>query len=215
MLDSGAFSEITRYGGYRDAPDVYAAAVTRWAQCGTLLAAVSQDWMCEPHVLQITGLSVADHQRLTIDRYDELRALIPPSIYVMPVVQGYLPEQYAACVRAYGDRLTEGMWVGVGSVCKRNGNPRDIAAVLRAIARERPDLRLHGFGCKATALRSTSVRRYLASADSMAWSLAARYRNSDPKARNDWREAERYAAQIQPSPASQALPMDDLWYPIG
>jgi hypothetical protein len=211
MLDSGAFSEISQHGHYRDAPEVYAAAIVRWAQCGTLLAAVSQDWMCEPHILAKTGLTVAEHQRLTIERYDELRALVPPHIHLMPVIQGYLPEQYVTCIRAYGDRITPGMWVGVGSVCKRNGNPRDIAAVLRAIAHERPDLCLHGFGCKQTAIGSASVRRYLASADSMAWSLAARYQNPDPKARNDWREAARYTRRVQAPPSSTPLPMDDLW----
>jgi hypothetical protein len=193
MLDSGAFSEVARHGGYRDAPEVYAAAVARWSACGQLVAAVSQDWMCEPFVLTTTGLSLAEHQRLTIERYDALRALVPARIHLMPVIQGYLPEHYAAHVAAYGARLTPGMWAGVGSVCKRNGSPRDAAAVLRAIRAARPDLRLHGFGLKLTALESAEVRGLLHSADSMAWSYAARREGRDA---NDWREAEAYAARV-------------------
>lgn len=193
MLDSGAFTEITRYGGYRTSVADYAAQITRWARCGTLMAATAQDYMCEPFVLRITGLSIADHQRLTITRYDELRALVPPRIHVLPVLQGYLPEQYAAHIAQYGDRLTPGMWVGVGSVCKRNASVREIAAVLRAIRAVRPDLRLHGFGVKLTALQSAEVRGLLHSADSMAWSYHAR-RNG--RSANDWREAQRFVEQI-------------------
>jgi hypothetical protein len=66
------------------------------------------------------------------------------------------------------------MWVGVGSVCKRNSSQDDIYDVLRAIKSARPDLRLHGFGLKTTALKCDSVFHFLHSADSMAWSFAAR-----------------------------------------
>jgi hypothetical protein len=84
------------------------------------------------------------------------------------VLQGYAPADYAAHVRAYGARLEPRAWVGVGSVCKRNGRPAAIEAVLLAIKQERPDLRLHGFGVKLTALGSQLVRTLLFSADSTA-----------------------------------------------
>lgn len=98
----------------------------------------------------------------------------------------------------YGDRLTFGQWVGVGSVCKRNGDPRMIEAVLRAIKEVRPDLRLHGFGLKTTALSSGLVRSLLYTADSMAWSFSARKQGRDA---NDWREAKAWVARITDSPA--------------
>lgn len=208
MMDSGAFTEISTHGSYRDGPEAYAAAVARWSSCGQLVAAVSQDWMCEPFILAKTGLTVAEHQRLTIERYDVIRALVPAHIHVLPVLQGYLPEQYAAHVAAYGERLRPGMWVGVGSVCKRNGSPREMAAVLRAIKQVRPDLRLHGFGAKTTALESHEVRGLLATADSMAWSYQARRQGRDA---NDWREAARFAARIDRPQAVEARPMELLW----
>lgn len=210
MMDSGAFTEVSTHGQYRDGPEAYAAAIVRWHRCGQLVAAVSQDYMCEPFILARTGLSVADHQRLTIARYDAIRALVPAHIHVLPVVQGYLPEQYAAHVAAYGDRLRPGMWAGVGSVCKRNGSPREMAAVLRAIKAVRPDLRLHGFGAKLTALQSAEVRALLHSADSMAWSYAAR-REGRGRDANDWREAARFAARIGAARPAAPLPMDALW----
>lgn len=193
MLDSGAFSEVTLHGGYRDGVEVYAAQIDRWARCGRLVAAVAQDWMCEPFVTDITGLTVADHQRLTIERYDALLAC-GVSTYVLPVIQGYRPDEYAQHVRDYGERLAHGAWVGVGSVCKRNADPLAIVRVLDAIHAERPDLRLHGFGVKLTSLSHPAVRGRLYSADSMAWSFAARKQGRDG---NDWREAAAFSERVQ------------------
>lgn len=203
MLDSGAFTELLQHGHYRDAPEVYAAQVRRWAGCGRLEAAASQDYMCEPFILARTGMSLAAHQALTIERYDAIRALVHAT-HILPVLQGYLPEQYVTHIAAYGERLRLGMWVGVGSVCKRNASARDIAAVLRAIKAARPDLRLHGFGLKATALDSAEVRALLHSADSMAWSFSARRQGRDA---NDWREAARFVDRIDRPRPLPTLPM--------
>ena len=192
IMDSGAFSTIATHGGYPHGVEEYAGQIHRWQSCGNLLAAVSQDFMCEPAMLAKTGLSVADHQRLTIERYDALRPLVA-DVYVMPVLQGYTPAEYVSHLRQYGARLTAGMWVGVGSVCKRNGDVRAIEAVLLAIHAERPDLRLHGFGLKTTALQSGLVRELLETADSMAWSFSARKQGRNA---NDWREAERFVRRI-------------------
>lgn len=192
-MDSGAFSTILTHSGYPHGVEEYAAQINRWKGCGRLLAAVAQDYMCEPAMLARTGLTVAEHQRLTIERYDALLPLVEV-VAVMPVLQGYAPSEYVDHLRQYGARLTPGMWVGVGSVCKRNGDARAIEAVLMAIHRERPDLRLHGFGLKTTALRSGLVRELLTSADSMAWSFAARRNGRNA---NDWREAARFTAEIE------------------
>jgi hypothetical protein len=83
--------------------------------------------------------------------------------------------------------------VGVGSVCKRNGDVAAIEAVLLAIHHERPDLRLYGFGLKTTALKSGIVDELLETADSMAWSYRARIEGRNA---NDWREAAEHEAEI-------------------
>lgn len=202
IMDSGAFTEISAHGGYRHSVEEYAAEIRRWAGNGNLLAAVAQDWMCEPWIVQRTGLSVAEHQRRTIERYDALLAAGTGGVYVMPVLQGYAPEDYVSHVRQYDARLTSGMWVGVGSVCKRNGDPRSIERVLHAIKQERPDLRLHGFGLKSTALSSPLVTGLLYTADSMAWSFAARKQGRNG---NDWREAMRWGLAIANRPVQTLL----------
>jgi hypothetical protein len=212
LVDSGAFTELNLYGGYRHGVEEYAAELYRLHSTGVvkIAAAVAQDYMCEPFMLAKTGLTIEDHQRLTIERYDALKAELDRlfdgncPFPVMPVLQGYAPSDYVRHVEMYGDRLKPGMWVGVGSVCKRNGDPEAIVEVLTAIHRVRPDLLLHGFGVKQTALMHPGVRDLLYSADSMAWSFAARRQGRDG---NSWQEAKSFAVRVQAA-ASRAL---DAW----
>lgn len=191
IVDSGAFTEITKFGGYRHEPDEYAAEVNRVRQWQGFECAVTQDYMCEPFVLEKTGLSVRDHQRLTIERYRRIQSLTPA--YVMPVLQGYKASEYLDHIEQYGDLLRAGMRVGVGSVCKRNASISQIEDVLLAIHEAAPGLLLHGFGVKTTALSSQRVWECLYSADSMAWSFAARMAGRNA---NDWREAVAFEEKI-------------------
>lgn len=206
IMDSGAFTQILKHGGYTEGVEEYAAQIKRWSTNGNLMAAVAQDYMCEAHMLKITGKTILEHQQMTIERFDALLACDTGGVHIMPVLQGYAPEDYMRHIQMYGDRLTPGMWVGVGSVCKRNGNPAAIVRVLQAIKDARPDLRLHGFGLKSTALSSPHITGLLHTADSMAWSFAARKQGRNA---NDWREAKRFAETIQTrihhKPAQQPL----------
>ena len=192
ILDSGAFTTIAKHGGFPSPPEKYAKVINRFRNCGNLIAAVSQDYMCEPWMLERTGLDITTHQRLTILRYDRLRTIVGE--IVMPVLQGYSPKDYANHVSSYGSRLKEKAYVGVGSICKRQGNASFISEVLTAILNVRPDLRLHGFGVKTTSLQVTSVRDRLYSADSMAWSYAARKQGRNG---NDINEAILFADRIE------------------
>jgi len=153
--------------------------------------------MCEPWIIEKTGLNVDQHQKLTVQRYDELMACDTGGVYILPVLQGYAPEDYVRHINMYGNRLAHGSWVGVGSICKRNGDPRQIAAVLMTIKNARPDLKLHGFGLKTTALASPFIRSMLETADSMAWSFHARMNGRNG---NDWREAMRWSKNITNRP---------------
>ena len=172
ILDSGAFTRLLSGKGHLPIRE-YARAINRWAVCGDLQAAVAQDMMCEPFVLEITGLTVREHQSASTRNYLDLRDLV--DTYVMPVVQGYAPEEYAEHTRELSPYLQEGSWVGVGTLCKRNGSPSTVSQVLTAVLRERPDLRIHGFGIKKTALSKADIRARMHSADSMAWSASARW----------------------------------------
>lgn len=218
IIDSGAFTELHLFGAYRRGVEEYAAELYRLHMNGVvqIAAAVAQDYMCEPFMLAKTGLTIAAHQRLTIERYDALVAELDRLFEgnrpfpVMPVLQGYAPKDYVRHLEMYGDRLKHGMWVGVGSVCKRNGSPEQIVEVLCAIRALRPNLKLHGFGVKQTALRHPGIRMLLNTADSMAWSFAARKQGRDG---NSWREAQRFAetiakvAELPDAPWQLSLPL--------
>lgn len=175
ILDSGGFTELTLHTKYSVSAVQYVAEVRRWRRdIGNMQYAVIQDWMCEPFMLAKTGLTVADHQRLTTASYLTLRALAPDLPW-MPVIQGWVLQDYLRHIDAYaakGVRLAEFARVGIGSVCKRQ-HTDEIAAVLEAVAMA--GLKLHGFGVKVTGLRAGA--QWLASADSMAWSFRAKMRH--------------------------------------
>lgn len=192
IMDSQAFRTIDLHGGYPHPPEEYAAHIRRWKSNGNLLAAVSQDYMCEPVMLKKTGLTVAEHQRLTIERYDALLRC-ETGVYIMPVLQGYEPDEYVSHIRQYGARLSPGQWVGVGSVCKRNTSPCAILDVLLAIKMERPDLGLHAFGLKVTALAHGTIRALVHTSDSMSWSFEARKKKTGA---NDWRNAMKFKKAV-------------------
>jgi len=196
IMDSGAFTEISKHGRYRSSVEDYAFQINRWKNNGQMLAAVSQDYMCEEMVLKKTGMTVHQHQCLTIQRYDLLKKLT--DAYVLPVLQGFQPSEYAHHVMMYGPRLSQGQWVGVGSICKRNSDPTAILAVLKAIHAVRPDLRLHGFGLKVTALANAEIRSHLHTADSMAWSYAGRMAKREGRGHgaNDARGAHAFVDKI-------------------
>lgn len=191
IMDSGAFTELSTHGRYRSSPQQYAYEINRWVG-DNMLAAVSQDYMCEPFIVEKTGLSVAQHQQKTIERFDILLPLVRHT-YLMPVLQGYTRNDYLQHLSMYDTRLGPAAWVGVGSICKRNGDPRQIHDILSAIKRQRPDLRLHGFGLKLTSLAFKPIRDLLYTADSMAWSYRARIEGRNP---NDRNEAHRFVDRI-------------------
>lgn len=196
IMDSGAFTEVSRHGRYRESVEQYAEQINRWSIDPTLVAAVAQDYMCEPFIVAKTGLSIGEHQRLTIERYDALLRMVG-GVYVMPVLQGYGAADYLVHLAMYGDRFRPDAYVGVGSVCKRNTDVGQIETILAGIKQARPDLRLHGFGLKTTALASGVVLSLLHSADSMAWSFSARRQGRNA---NDWREAKEFELKIAAQP---------------
>lgn len=179
-LDSGAFSEIALHGRWTVEPERYAADVQRYqAEIGNLEWASIQDWMCEPDMLKKTGLTVAEHQRRTVENYLRLRELAPDVPWA-PVLQGWTTGEYDDHVAAYeraGVVLEEAPALGIGSVCRRQNTTRIVLMILDLATRFR---NLHGFGFKVDGLSSLAhLRREgdpfpLASSDSLAWSYQAR-----------------------------------------
>jgi hypothetical protein len=170
-LDSGGFTALSR-PPYRWAlgPEDYLERIAFFATAGRLEWAAPQDWMCEPWIVENTGLSVREHQERTVENYLTLRGrgVVP----IIPVLQGWSYEDYEVCMDLYaqaGVDLHAEPLVGLGSVCRRQ-NTDEIGWLVQSLALT--GLRLHGFGVKRTGLERYG--HYLASADSMAWSFRAR-----------------------------------------
>jgi len=168
-LDSGGYTELNLYGEWRTTLEEYVEAVERYGEeIGGLEWAAPQDWMCEPHVLAKTGLSVREHQERTVENFLELRDRGP----FVPVLQGQTLPDYEACIDLYaaaGVDLRDAALVGLGTVCRRQREP-EIARIVHELGAY--GLRMHGFGMKSRGL--ARVGHVLASADSMAWSTGGR-----------------------------------------
>lgn len=175
-LDSGGFTELSLRGWWMVPAMSYSTQVRGWRdRIGRMAWAAPQDWMCEPWVVQKTGLSVLEHQRKTVANYLLLRQLAPDLPWI-PVLQGWAIPDYLRHIEMYGDRgvdLTTCDVVGLGSVCRRQATT-EIAELVHELWLR--GLKLHGFGLKTLGLRR--CWQWLASADSLAWSYAAR--RSDP-----------------------------------
>lgn len=173
-LDSGGFTELSLFGEYVTPATQYASEARHWQdRIGGMAWAAVQDWMCEPHVLARTGFAVGEHQRRTVHSYRLLRQLAPDLPW-LPVLQGWTREDYLDHLRQYraaGFDLAREPLVGLGSVCRRQDTGMAESLVRELHGR---GLRLHLFGFKLGGLRR--VGDLAASADSMAWSFAARRR---------------------------------------
>ncbi len=162
------------YGAWQTSLSQYILEVDRVnEEVGNLQWAAQQDWMCEPFIIAKTGLSVAIHQRNTVENYLELMSAAP-SLPWVPVLQGFVLEEYLGhedMFRRAGVHLSRLNLVGIGSVCRRQ-HTEEAATIIRKVASL--GISLHGFGLKEQALRK--VARVVKSADSMSWSFVARRR---------------------------------------
>lgn len=215
-LDSGGFTELNKHGSWDAVPaEQYADEVKRFSEgCGKLQWAAIQDWMCEPFVLKKTGLTLAEHQRRTVRSYLDLKSLAPDLPWA-PVLQGWSMGDYLRCVDLYdahGVDLASLPIVGIGSVCRRQATA-EAARIIRRIAGM--GIALHGFGFKKSGL--PDVADALASADSMAWSFAARKRPPLPgctthqNCANCWRWATRWYRELMASLKSLPARQMDLF----
>lgn len=174
-LDSGGFTELSLHGKWTITAQEYAEELKRYSEIGGLHWAAQMDMMCEPVMLERTGLSILDHQKATVENFRELRSMNTGGVHVIPVLQGWSLDDYERCFSLFeqnGFDLRDEPTVGLGSVCRRQSS-NEIGEVVKHFFKK--GLKLHGFGVKKAGLMKYGSM--LKSADSMAWSYAARKRS--------------------------------------
>lgn len=174
-LDSGGFVAMRLHGGYRWSVEQYAAlaremAPTWWAQ---------MDFCCEPEIAG-SRQEVARRIDRTVEGLNACQeaARAAGASEPMPVLQGWEARDYCQ-----GPIFDPGYrWpglVGVGSVCRRAmGGSSGVLAIMAALDRAVPQgVRFHLFGVKSQAMRRIAEAwpARVASVDSMAWNVAARW----------------------------------------
>ncbi len=168
MMDNGAFGRTIRGEGEFSLTE-FSAIIRRWRHYGTLEAALAQDRVCTPGTLAVTGQTVQQHQQFALRNFLELREEFEgQQPYIMPVIQGWTPEEYHQHTLDYSPYLQRGAWVAVGSVVARSSEIPVLCAIFEAIKAARGDLRLHALGLWL-ALQSAQLAQHVYSFDSTSW----------------------------------------------
>ena len=148
ILDCGGFLAMQKYGKFPFSVVNYANFVI--VMRPNLYAAM--DYMCEPEARREFGLSTnRERIQATIQNCLELmewESHLPGQI--LPVIQGYLLEEYEYCLALHREAGTIREYMAVGSMCRRLSSPelnRLIPGIYSA-ARRAGCERLHFFGLK-------------------------------------------------------------------
>lgn len=177
-VDSGGFSELQMYGGWKTTPEEYVEGLHRLLDLGLKITwASQQDMMVEPFMLEKTGMTIREHQMHTVLNLLTLRSLTD-RIHFIPVLQGQTLQDYFNHFEMFevaGVNLRSEPTVGVGSVCRRQ-HTDEIGHIMKCLHTK--GLKLHGFGVKKNGIKK--YQHHLQSADSMAWSFGARYADKLP-----------------------------------
>lgn len=171
LLDSGGFQFIKNHSKYTKTIEEYLEKVL-FLQPDIF---VSRDWMCEPSQLKITRLSVQQHMNRTVyEQYNIMRLVEHHSFLdydefpkFMGVIQGWKLNDYLHCI----DQLKEhGLildYMGIGTLCRRN-KVNEIIEIGKAIKKELPNTKLHGFGVKKQVLKHPEAKNIFYSIDTAA-----------------------------------------------
>lgn len=195
MLDSGAFTQILQHGKFVISEDKYVEIIKRHED-KNLVCAVTQDYMCEPFILEKTGKTVREHIRMTVQRYFNILKKMRKAgckTMLLPVLQGIEAQDYIECLDLYedgwrklqnlygmlyrfgGDAFTLPNRIGFGSMCKRNGNPGEVEAIIDQMHHRLTKFHIHLFGFKTTGLNfKWDIASRIHSADSFAYSMRDR-----------------------------------------
>ncbi len=175
-LDSGGYTQITKYGKWTISEEQYVDEVRRFQdEIGNLEWAGPMDWMVEPEARRKSGFTTNDHQMATCANFVKLRHMAP-DLPIIPVLQGWKSDQYRTHVAMYreiwGVDLYREPLVGIGSVCRREGTAAFAPISDMMYEFWKDGMRMHAFGLSKPAM--VKLCGSLVSSDSLAWSRSGR-----------------------------------------
>ena len=162
MLDSGAFGCANWDGGFTYGPSDYLKVVEKvmpewW---------VTMDYPCEPNILK----DMTNYER--IERtIENTKILFTSQIAgLLPVIQGWLVEDYLHCVERMEEEGLIMPVMGVGSICRR-GSQAKVVNIISELSERLPRTEFHAFGIKINTLNYNNgeILNYLDSLDTAAW----------------------------------------------
>lgn len=172
-LDSAGFVAMVRYWFYRWTLDQYVALAGAypwmwWA---------APDFCCEREIAANRG-EVRQRVTATVAKLAWTLALaddmgVKPC---MPVLQGWLPDDYLRCADLIARFMPMPVLVGIGSICRRHlgGEAGAVAVVERLDAVLPQHVRFHLFGVKGSVAVALRGHPRVTSLDSQAYEAAAR-----------------------------------------
>lgn len=190
FLDSGGFSFFTRKGDYPFTIEEYIDLIKYYHP----QYAAIMDYPCEPE------LTIGD-VRTRIDRtientqkifrfcevHNKTQKMEPLSISpffvsscvdheteIVPVIQGYELEDYKYCVDQMCALGLIRPYMAVGSICRRVSIKelrKLVVGIADYVGAVNPDVKLHYFGLKKSALKDPAINQRVYSCDSMAWRI--------------------------------------------
>ncbi len=185
FLDSGGFNCLNRFGDYPWSHDDYVSLIQYYKPDFV----ATMDYPCEPDINRrlalggdhTTRTSLFTNQERIEKTVEHTLALIkdprvPENTTVIPVIQGYVSEEYAQCISLYEDAglFMHTDYFALGSMCRRVAVPeiRDLLIkITDTVWSTHPNIKFHLFGLKLCALKDKAIADRAHSVDSAAWSL--------------------------------------------
>lgn len=165
MMDCGGFHWLNKMKEYPFTVEQY----HEFLKSVPIDYGVSMDYMCESNVLP--HMSIKERIEKTVLRLFDLSVIREEdddaNYTVLPVIQGYDPEDYWMCYDMIRELGFNYKYYGIGSVCRRSIS-KEIFYITNEIRRYLPDdVKLHGFGVKRLVLEKDLL--YFDTMDSSSW----------------------------------------------
>lgn len=189
MIDSGAYDfQIKDNGTFPYDVETYFHKILEFEKTSNIRInyLVSMDYICSKPKNSYDKKKNLKRIKDTVKKAKELIDLHgqykpKPNFKIIPVVQGYLPNEYKKCLELMikAKIIKSNSYIGIGSVANRK-KVKEIEEILRVIKEtliehSLDSIKIHIFGLNLNAIKNPYIARNIASFDSFSWTFPYRY----------------------------------------